>query len=1481
MDIIKRLNLNKNPQHADNYSMCFAKNIKLSDDSTTIITDNGFKLSLSTGEVEGNIVGIIPCSTEIVIFTYNENNFSSHIYRGKEIINNQLEITEVITAWNYSGGKINGTYTYNVKGELIIAIAEYCNDKDVPLKTINLDKTDTDDLEEEYEVCPPIPITNMKYISLIKGKALPLGIYYFFCRFEIDTDYYTKWQPIGIPYYSVNLKNENIINVDINGKKSNSQISANYYFGLTTDNEEEAKIKYTLNVNDEQYDSEYNPKGIISINNTYKYKNIQIGYILQHDNSTVCRTWKKFKLNNDTTSITFIFDGKEIEEYSINDMLEPAFNIYNVKNICNYNNRLYIANYKETDYNSPKTNSTLLEYASRIRAKQIFKTVNDIVDYKDADRFNSDSFKYEYTLNAPGVGIFKFVTDVNTKNIQLRQIPGLIGAIANLKHSSDNSSWTVKKEVTDTIWENEINTSGYRVWFKAIRRAIEVSDGEFYDCGYDYLDYVQLNLYSEHLDDCAFSNGNDIVQTIRYYSGPTNAVIKDSREYGETEDIAFYYDADGVWNKILILINKNPYDENNPNHDRYQPGELNDYAYAYELDIARWRLSRRPIYNEQIDGSVRTLMPNDVYAFYVHYVRKDGTYTNGIPLENVGVTDKYSTLVVDKSTFAYSKLIERNSDVEHFEIGYYPVYENETEASFNYYRNTDGKLLFATSNGYRSIDDNGTEIMGDKLIIGVKFENIDIPEGYCGCFFSYEKPAELVKYHGLAIAKKADERNFIGIRIKATEVETGKQYYKGSVLMPYGFIDGDMAIHAKRYVKPMGYIAQSDIYQSDKLSKSVVEGFTGTYGCEGCITMHVINSEVTESDNGYFTVPETSCECYVKDVNRFIYTNKDKELIPFGGILSANAGDTNLVYTEETTNSDFNYPIFFTVDKFLIYRHKTKLDLTSDTSGKPTAIFDNGLTNLFIYFKPYTTIPKDMYDSIYALAANTETVAPGGNARFWFACCKVMNKYSKYNLNAISFKQKPEVAVSPLNVDIGSIMGNEHVTKTFSINTIVYPKDTSDLFQLQNTYIEKQYKAYINYNEYTTIDSNKTSTIRRSDVIADESSDNLWRNFRANNYKVIDKNKGDITNIIGIGLNLIVHTTQTLFIFDKTNIIKADNMNIGLQTPDTFDCEPIEQFTTQHGYGGLQTTDSWCVNHIGYFFIDKDNNKIFLFGDNSLKDLTGDIIKYINHFKIKDAKLVTDFKNNRVLMCITHDNNNITTLSYSYVTNTFLSIHDYKFEKGYSTKNRTYLLGNNKTNLFCIDENTFGDYKDLYYVNPNLPNYNNDNINTMVLDIIVNTVVETSSNNDEKPMLLNYEYAKTLNYLTYAINKIYSFSNDDYFDDENLHNEKLYDITHYAGDKIRIYTNLCDSGDIDIDVTEINDIEDYNKPYYNKGNWSFNYFRNLLNSPLEEKDILQHNGISDNKSLIYGKYFVIRFVFNITDNIPIRFEQLTVNAKRN
>ena len=34
---------------------------------------------------------------------------------------------------------------------------------------------------------------------------------------------------------------------------------------------------------------------------------------------------------------------------------------------------------------------------------------------------------------------------------------------------------------------------------------------------------------------------------------------------------------------------------------------------------------------------------------------------------------------------------------------------------------------------------------------------------------------------------------------------------------------------------------------------------------------------------------------------------------------------------------------------------------------------------------------------------------------------------------------------------------------------------------------------------------------------------------------------------------------------------------------------------------------------------------------------------------------------------------------------------------------------------------------------------------------------------------------------------------------------------------------------------------------------------------------------SDDRNLIYGRYFVVRFIFNNIDNIPFRFENLSIN----
>lgn len=64
-------------------------------------------------------------------------------------------------------------------------------------------------------------------------------------------------------------------------------------------------------------------------------------------------------------------------------------------------------------------------------------------------------------------------------------------------------------------------------------------------------------------------------------------------------------------------------------------------------------------------------------------------------------------------------------------------------------------------------------------------------------------------------------------------------------------------------------------------------------------------------------------------------------------------------------------------------------------------------------------------------------------------------------------------------------------------------------------------------------------TIRRSNVIQDESEVNAWRIFPIEGYKNITENKGSITNLVGIGYYLLVHTQHSMFMFDISAALKT------------------------------------------------------------------------------------------------------------------------------------------------------------------------------------------------------------------------------------------------------------------------------------------------------------------------------------------------------
>ena len=79
--------------------------------------------------------------------------------------------------------------------------------------------------------------------------------------------------------------------------------------------------------------------------------------------------------------------------------------------------------------------------------------------------------------------------------------------------------------------------------------------------------------------------------------------------------------------------------------------------------------------------------------------------------------------------------------------------------------------------------------------------------------------------------------------------------------------------------------------------------------------------------------------------------------------------------------------------------------------------------------------------------------------------------------------------------------------------------------------------------------------------------------------------------------------------------------------------------------------------------------------------------------------------------------------------------------------------------------------------------------------------------------------------------------------------------------------SVCDTGEIDITVNSINEYNKYQKPYFELGNWNFNYLRDTIN---KYPDIR-----SSNITRIYGNYIIIQFIFDNKDGELIEFEDVS------
>ena len=171
------------------------------------------------------------------------------------------------------------------------------------------------------------------------------------------------------------------------------------------------------------------------------------------------------------------------------------------------------------------------------------------------------------------------------------------------------------------------------------------------------------------------------------------------------------------------------------------------------------------------------------------------------------------------------------------------------------------------------------------------------------------------------------------------------------------------------------------------------------------------------------------------------------------------------------------------------------------------------------------------------------------------------------------------------------------------------------------------------------------------------------------------------------------------------------------------------------------------------------------------------------------------------------------------------------------------------------------------YDTTRIPSYNSNIVtltggeNMPLKSNILKCFVDVAFTND-------YEIIKSLENISYTLNEIVNKTNIDNPMEEFLNRR-------FSGDSLEIYTDETSTGELDINTdNNTNKFNNYAYPYFEKGKWNLNYFRNKIKDKptTEEKE---NRTYSDNHSLIYGKYFGIRFIFN--NDKKIKFDTLDIN----
>ena len=1356
--IVSKLNLNKTPSIVENNSLIFAKNIRVEVDGT-IHRDYGISsiveedyvyekiwkdCNISFNEYQFlNIVGVINDSRAFYLFII-ANDIKQDSPTNGESVNfiikydeDTKSFTKCNTGWKYGGGTITGSVIHNLVGDTILIVAEYDAAIDVPIKFINLNtSTDTTD-ESLYTQSPKIPITNIEYLNTFDYN-IPCGVYQFFIRYRVSENFYTDWFPASKELFAGN-SNTTVTNFGTL-TYSNPKLDSNSSFKLG--------IKHLIE------------------DNKKLYKDFQIGFILSHDDTILARAWKHYSL--DTETVYFDYDAKDAEEIEVIDVLKSTYQLYNVGNVISFKNKVYISNYKETEFDSQLVKGT--DFNINVELKEVDTEVTDASD-------NDMIITTINTSERVSSGV-KIENQGTITNILFGGQNGVIDKLLSTKNENDTTDTSIAERIISTlnseamegktsksVTANHTNLRFYTETLQSIKTATEKRIRDNYlldnhlsaDDGY----YIKNIIFTNTITDSSLNYAGKI----HSLAGTTGDTL-----YNSFKDLflanGVYLKTNGDFVNIVgtpvtrtrIIINrsatieiwkKTVNEENDTSTDEKYNEDETTYQQIIELTLVgdKWRnIVDTSLYYKNIS----TLIPFQSYKFYVHFVKDNGEITNGYFIDEL-------------------------------KVQYQP---------------------------------------GAKKIIYPKFTITKYPNNYKACFFSI--------LHTKTIAStifdiSKDTRSTYGLCLDMSMMLT-KSF--GDITVKQGpDIEWDPGSDDE-----IQYLTNKARFYHSSDANNIP-----TFGGPGILDF---------KDNSFLTTKfaYALAEYHVSD------SVQDANLVKCTPYIILEG--SSISYDEHKDSNLLGYICKVTTlnkDRCLQYFSDGSTILKRESTGNYTEVdTDNGLN-----------------DTITNLSPTNEKII-----------------YSNFNLNYVNS------TIDNLDINFKTYYSGTDTNKTsiVKISRLIKSVIADEIYELPSMYRSYTRKTFVPYNVVSNTRTRFDNTIRSSRLIGDEERANICK-FDANDYYNVPTNKGIVVNLISVGDAILVHTRHSIFKFSGSNNLASMDGEILVNESQPFDTGIVELFGNDFGYAGLYDKEDAIICESGYIFFDRDCRTIYQYqGSGRITKLSDDISKLFKHREIRSIKFANDYYNDRMFICIkfcddlnVFDHDYPVTLSYniSEKVKSFVSLHDFSFDKAFNTKANCYFIAEDSNNPECLNNVCFVDR-----ANPGIYNFlelDEDKIYPYIykektLDKLVTTsIVDVIVNAD-------FEYIKTLNNISWSSYKLESeFKNIDSANPRSLCVADDFEYTQPC-DKLRIYTDTCMTELLDFSKVSndysISDVNSYKYPRFNQGIWSFNYFRNILNVNNNKMNPLRQY-TSDENSLIKGKYFVVRFLFN--DNFKLDTLQLTYN----